>query len=143
MEFLNKRLRWVATGVLVEWLFDPDLGKDRRTRIHAAALTTRHRVQRLIDASRAELPTPIARRLDRFSSTVVSLGRNNDRVLAERVRREVLDGADARLVVEVHRGRVAVAGTLTGSFAGLEARIRRIPGVVGVDLLAQASSDRS
>ena len=140
MGAVKKRLRWVAVGVLTEFFLDPVAGRGRRATASRAFTVTKEHAARLVERSREIMPAPLAGHLDRLSTVLIRRDRPDDRALAERVRREALEPAEAsHLVVRAHDGHVAVDGARTSAaFATeLEDRIRRVPGVLDVALVAQ------
>jgi hypothetical protein len=56
MKFFTRRLRWFALGAAVAWLFDPELGAGRRTRLSKRASELLRSIGIEVDRGTAEEP---------------------------------------------------------------------------------------
>jgi hypothetical protein len=139
MRAVSKRLRWIAFGAGVGWLFDLEQGPARRDRVRRSARHGAQRVHAIVGAGSRRLPEPARARVNRAAALVFG-AQSADAALAEFLRREVLAPAGAQqLELYASHGHVVLEGDLPGSMTAdkLAERIRMVPGVVELSVRIQ------
>jgi osmotically-inducible protein OsmY len=134
-----------AVGAAVAYLFDPDQGRARRSRLRdRSAARARLASERLAGRSQFLADTAVGRVLDvrsRWMPRPV-----DDATLADRIRSEALGDRripSGEINVDVVAGRATLRGELAdrGLIEEVVARVRAVPGVVGVENLLHTAEE--
>ena len=136
--------KMAAVGIgsaLVAYLFDPERGKGRRTRLSDQ---TRSRFRQVQDAARQQMKYQ-SNRLKGLAHELKSDGPPvdlDDDLIRQKIKSEVIGPAQiANVEIDVRNGVVTVSGDLEDSeYHRLAKAIAKIPGVESVDQLQGASA---
>jgi len=139
--------KMAAVGVgsaLIAYLFDPERGKGRRSRLSDQ---TRSRFRKVQDAARQQMEYQ-SNRLKGLAyelkpdGTPADLG---DDLIRQKIKSEVIGPAQlANVEIDVRNGVVTISGDLEDSeYRRLARDIAKVPGVESVDQLRGASSSRN